>query len=224
MQFEYKKAYTLIELLAVIAVLSIAFSALFVGFGSGNGAKLSSTGRTLSGLVKAARAQAVLKNTEVRLIIHNDKNDLEKYRRYVGIVYYGTDKNSDTGWIASGDGTYLPKGIYFDRKTSENLSPWPEPTTRLNFPRLTAQNGSSGADYLFYEFNDNGNASVSNACLIFRAGSMIPDAGGTAVAELQASQAQSGLVSGLIIRPGGTATIIDEPSAITVSTPTNKIE
>ena len=114
-KFRKAKAYTLVELLVVMGILLIAFSAIFVGSSSGDGAKLSSAQRTLSGLVKAARAQAILKNAPVRLIIHNgtDLNEIDKYRRFIGIIYSGTDTNGNTGWIAADKGTYLPKGIYF---------------------------------------------------------------------------------------------------------------
>lgn len=211
-----KKAYTLVELLVVAAILTFGFAVL-ISSTSGDGAKLSSAQRTLSGLVKAARSQAILKNAQVRLIVHNDDSDLDKYRRFVGVVYFGADSGNTDGWIAATQGTYLPKGIYFDAVTSDNESAWNGSITNMNYPRRSAQPGNAGTEYLYYEFNDNGTSLTQNAYLVFRAAAMIPNADNSEVSELRVSPGQSGLVSGLILRSSGTATLIDEPGAINVS-------
>ena len=221
-KFRKVKAYTLVELLVVMGILLIAFSAIFIGSGSGDGAKLSSAQRTLSGLVKAARAQAILKNAPVRLIIHNDTNldDIEKYRRFIGIIYLGTDNSGSTGWIAADKGTYLPKGIYFDADTSNTMSStaWSAAsTTRINYPRASLQAGDTGTEFLFYEFNNNGTSNNSNAYLIFRAGKVIPASVSTVTLDMPSSTEQkSSIRSGLIIRKAGTATLIDDPSDIVI--------
>lgn len=216
------KAYTLVELLVVIGVLSIAFSFLYLGAGSGDGAKLSSAQRTLSGLVKAARAQAILKNAEVRLIIHNDADmdDIDKYRRFIGIVYRGVDSDNNEGWIASGQGTYLPKGIYFDAATSNAQSgaAWSEASTmQINFPRLLSQTEGSGTNFLYYEFNDNGTSANPNAYLVFRAGTVMPASGNTIALDLPLNTEQKSRIrSGLIIRQTGAATLVGDPEDISI--------
>ena len=212
MKFKRKKAYTLVELLVVIAILSIAFSVVYVGGSSGDGAKLSSAERILSGLVKSARAQAILKNADVRLIIYNDVNsEVDKYRRFIGIIY-DNDPGSARSWVAATKGTYLPKGIYFDASLSNTKSGsnWSESSKQMNinYPRLTESNGTSGASYLYYEFNNNGTSSNTNAYLVFRAGQFIPGSGLTFPAE------KGNLKSGLIIRRSGSATLVDDPGNI----------
>ena len=216
------RAYTLVELLVVIGVLSIAFSLLYIGAGSGDGAKLSSAQRTLSGLVKAARSQAILKNARVRLIIHNDADidEIDKYRRFIGIVYFGTDSDGDQGWIAAGKGAYLPKGIYFDAATSNTQSgaAWSEASTmQINFPRLLLQTEGSGTNFLYYEFNDNGTSANPNAHLIFRAGAVIPASGDAINLDLPSDTEQKSRIrSGLIIRQTGAATLVDDPEDISI--------
>lgn len=223
MRIKSRKAYTLVELLVVMGILLIAFSAIYVGSNSGDGAKLSSAQRTLSGLVKAARSQAILKNAQVRLIIHNDAtiDEIDKYRRFIGIVYYGTDSNGDTGWIAADKGTYLPKGIYFDSATSSTIpgSAWTTASAmQINYPRLSPQTAGAGTNFFFYEFNSNGTAETSNAYLIFRAGKVVPEANGTTVTlDLPSDTEQKSRIrAGLIIRKAGTATLIDNPDDIAI--------
>ena len=216
------KAYTLVELLVVIGVLSIAFSFLYIGAGSGDGAKLSSAQRTLSGLIKTARAQAILKNANVRLIIHNDADidEIDRYGRFIGIVYFGVDRNGDEGWIAAGKGTYLPKGIYFDAATSntESGTAWSNASTmQINFPRLLSQADGVGTNFLYYEFNDNGTSANPNAYLVFRAGTVIPTSGNTISLDLPSNTEQKSRIrSGLIIRQTGTATLVDDPEDINI--------
>jgi Tfp pilus assembly protein FimT len=217
------KAYTLVELLVVMGVLLIGFSAVFIGTSSGDGAKLSSAQRTLSGLVKAARGQAILKNAKVRLIIHDDDNinEIDKYRRLLGIVYFGTDSNGNAGWIATDKGTYLPKGIYFDSATSDTESGtnWTTASTmQINYPRLSPQTDGSGTNFLFYEFNGNGTSANSNAYLIFRAGKVVPGSSNTTTLDLPtATEQKSRIRSGLIFRQVGTATLVDNPDDIDIS-------
>ena len=97
-----KKAFTLVELLVVISIILIASSIIFIGGGGGDGAKLSSAQRIVSGIAQGARGQAILKNGETRLIIYNEVNDPEKYRRYFGIVYWGDDVDDNGNVIATG--------------------------------------------------------------------------------------------------------------------------
>ncbi|MFP4204281.1 MAG: type II secretion system protein, partial [Opitutales bacterium] len=121
--------FTLIELLVVIAIILIASSFIIFSGSGGGGAKLSSSQRIVSGIAQGARGQALLKNAKTLLIIHNDQeSDMDKYRRYFGIVYWregAKDAEGDPlpdGWIAGNQGTYLPQGIYFDPELSEDKS------------------------------------------------------------------------------------------------------
>jgi prepilin-type N-terminal cleavage/methylation domain-containing protein len=216
-----KRGFTLIELLVVISIILIASSIIFIGGNAGGGASLSSSQRILSGVAQGARGQAILKNAETRLIIHNDPSDLDKYRRFVGIVYRGTDSSGTEGWIAATQGTSLPEGIYFDAATSlsESGSNWSAQPMSLNYPRVSAQTGGSTA-YLYYSFNANGTSANANAYLVIRAGTMIPNANGTEVSQLKVTEDQAGLKSALIFRRAGTTTAVNEPSAINPSSAT----
>ena len=211
MKSRRENAYTLVELLVVISILLFGFSILVINTNSGDGVRLSSAQRILSGSVKAARGQAILKSANTRLIIHNDPTDVDKYRRFIGIVFYEDNNAVAERWVAANQGTYLPKGIYFDAATSQSESTtWNAATNamQIDYPRLSGQPGDSGPNYLYYEFNNNGTFSDQNAYLVFRAGRMIPDAG------LDFPVSQSGIISALIIRRSGSATVVDDPGVL----------
>ena len=211
-----KKAYTLVELLVVIAVIAILFTVVFVGTSSTDGTRLSSAERTLAGLIKTARSQAILKSTKVRMIIHDDNSNIEKFNRFIGIVYQNDD---GSGWIAADKGTYLPKGIYFDETRSNALSPSAIPSMLINYLRLSAQSGNAEFDsdgnqiirpsYLYYEFNDNGTFAVPNMYLVFGVGQFTPGDKNPTF-----PTAKDNLKSALLIRRSGSAVLIDDPGTI----------
>ncbi len=209
---QVKAGFTLIELLVVIGIIALAAS-IIISMGSpGDGPALSSSQRILSSLVQGARSQAVLKSAEVRLIINNDKSDLDKYRRYVGAVYWDTDQNGVSGWVACNQGTYLPEGIYFDAVASAAASNWSLGNTmNLSFPRLNVQQEGDGVPYYYYTFNDNGTVKDTNPWMVLRAATMIPS--GELVDELRVDEEQEYLRAALILRRSGTTTIVNDPNS-----------
>jgi len=199
------KAFTLIELLVVISIILIASSIIFIGGNSGAGSALSSSLRIVSGIAQGARGQAILKNAETRLIIHNDPSDLEKYRRFFGIVYEDNDNSGQ--WIAATQGTYLPDGIYFDPTLLSSAS-----SSRMNleYPRINAVS-ESGSNYYYYTFNSNGTSAIANDWLPIRAGNL--DASGALVPYDSAGETAS-LKAALIFRRAGTTTPVTDPDAV----------
>lgn len=199
------KAFTLIELLVVISIILIASSIIFIGGNSGAGSSLSSSLRIVSGIAQGARGQAILKNAETRLIIHNDPSDLEKYRRFFGIVY---EDNYNSGqWIAATQGTYLPDGIYFDPTLVSSAS---SSKMNLEYPRINAVS-ESGSNYYYYTFNSNGTSANANDWLPIRAGNL--DATGALVPYDSAGETAS-LKAALIFRRAGTTTPVTDPDAV----------
>ena len=199
------KAFTLIELLVVISIILIASSIIFIGGNSGAGSSLSSSLRIVSGIAQGARGQAILKNAETRLIINNDPSDLEKYRRFFGIVYEDNDNSGQ--WIAATQGTYLPDGIYFDPTLLSSAS-----SSRMNleYPRINAVS-ESGSNYYYYTFNSNGTSANANDWLPIRAGNL--DATCSLVPYDSAGETAF-LKAALIFRRAGTTTPVTDPDAV----------
>lgn len=213
------QAFTLIELLVVISIILIASSIIFIGGNSGAGASLSSSLRIVSGIAQGARGQAILKNAETRLIIHNDPADLEKYRRYFGIVYWGDDVDSSgvvtaTGWKAATQGTTLPDGVYFDPDLVSSAS---SDAMGLDYPRIKVGantnrvSGGGAVDYLYYAFNSNGTSANANDWLPIRAGNLNADGD----LEPYDETSENGfLKAALIFRQAGTTTPVTDPEAV----------
>lgn len=212
-----KKGFTLVELLVVIGIILIASSVIFIGGNGGDGASLSASQRVLSGIAQGARGQAILKNAKTRLIIHYDEDNFEKYARYFGIVYADPDdpdQDNPTSWIAATQGTYLPKGIYFDPDASSDHD-WPVSGMTLEYPRSVAKSEGSGEDFYYYEFNANGtmDSAFRNAWLVIRAG--IAKAGSRGSIDLDFTQeSKKYIAAALIFRSVGTTTKVDDPTAI----------
>lgn len=219
--------FTMIELLVVISIILIAASIIFLGTGGGDGAKLSSSLRIVSGLAQGARGQAILKNATVRLIIYAETNtsaaaDPEKMLRYFGVIYRVQD-DPVTGaarWVAANQGTYLPEGIYFNPELSAaQAGPWARANTMpLDFPRTQPLSGGSET-YYFYEFSRNGTMATNpfdfqNAWLVLQAGTLRPASGGALRVDFL-DEDKENLKAALIFRRAGTTTLVSEPGDIT---------
>ena len=214
--YSKKSAFTLIELLVVISIILIASSIIFIGGGGGDGAKLSSSQRIISGIAQGARGQAILKNATTRLIIYSDlasNKDEEKKLRYFGIVYEEAPAGSDQ-WFAATQGTYLPEGIYFNEDLSKAKG-FPSRTMKINYPRQSAQSGSSGEEYYYYEFNSNGTMATDydNTWLAIQAGTLKPNSGGVLGIDFTEIE-NEGLKAALIFRRVGTTTLVSDPAEI----------
>ena len=213
--YSKKSAFTLIELLVVISIILIASSIIFIGGGGGDGAKLSSSQRIISGIAQGARGQAILKNAKTRLIIYSDlasNKDEEKKLRYFGIVYEEAPAGSDQ-WFAATQGTYLPEGIYFNEALSKGLPA--SSNMKINYPRQSAQSGSSGEEYYYYEFNRNGTMATNydNTWLAIQAGTLKPGSGDALEVDFTEIE-NEGLKAALIFRRVGTTTLVSDPAEI----------
>ncbi len=226
--FRRRRGFTLIELLVVLGIIAVVVAGVGLALRGGDDTvALGSSQRTMSSLLTAARAQAIMNGTNARLIIHIDRNEPDRYLRFAGIVRERREADgsaySPPRWVPTNEGTRLPRGTYFVPGSgapvpgdlfggdwdsdSDAFSRYPG-TMRLEFPRTPAGQDyaaeGSGPEWVYYEFGPSGSLTAgvaTNHQIVLTVGRRTP---GTPVFENPEN------VRGIIIRPIGAFHLVDE--------------
>lgn len=147
--------FTLVEILTVIAIITILMGAGAIGIGNINSGKnITSAMATCESLMEEARTIAVSKRCKARLMINVDDPTDEMYLRKVIIVHekINADGTIDTGsWVLASRGYDMPKGTYFSRVFSYSSDRNAIPLTDL----VDVKSDFLG-EYAYYEFNAEG--------------------------------------------------------------------
>ena len=118
--------FSLVELLAVMAIIAILLSLASVGISRiGKGQGVTAGLAIGEGMLAQARTLAINQNAPARLIIHGDLNDgdpiqRERYRRMMMVVFQTTDEEGRIipEWQRAGSPTFLPQGVYYSPEFS----------------------------------------------------------------------------------------------------------
>jgi prepilin-type N-terminal cleavage/methylation domain-containing protein len=172
-----KKGFSLVELLAVMAIIAILLSLASVGISKiGKGQGVTAGLAIGEGLLAQTRSLAMNQNTRARLIIHGDLNDAdpiqrERYRRMMMVVYKESDDEGreQQDWTRAGSPTFLPPGVYFSPEFSRA-------DMRIGgvLPQERHQLTSLASDVRqchFYEFNGQGICTTPGAGFVIVNGS-----------------------------------------------------
>lgn len=150
-------AFTLVELLVVIAVIGVLVGSIGVALrGNDRGAALAAAQSSLTGLVAAARAQAAVTLSPAYVVIwgefdaNNPATSSTYLRRAAVMTHEDTDGNgSRDAYVRRGDIIDLPRGVYFvppDLSAAfpakyENAADWPDGATGYFRTQATLASG-----------------------------------------------------------------------------------
>lgn len=134
------KAFTLLELLTVMALISILSFSVIYSLGT-NSRPLKHAQKLVEKLLQTARTTAILKNQECRLMILNDPTS-EDHERLLTIAI----KEKSGQWKNTGTFATLPKeiGATFSESETVSFSPFsPTSTTSTNSDKADLWNSIS---------------------------------------------------------------------------------
>ena len=163
--------FTLIEVLTVIAIISILMTAGAIGLGNLTAGKgTSSAIATCESLFEEARTIAISKRCKARVLIDIDDPANTNYLRRVVISHekINPDGSVDTTgeWVISSRGYTMPSGTFFSQIYSKEDGGGDIKTE--NIP-ASVSNEYQG-DYASYEFNGEGIFKYPGASFIIAAG------------------------------------------------------
>ena len=150
-----QRGFTLIELMVVMVIMG----AVIVGIGlaardSGGATGVASGQRLVASLLTSTRGQAVLHQTNARLLIANDPDRKEEYLRYFLIVRETFPGSGE--WERVGEGTFLPKNVYF--------VPWEANDEAVTFANWDSPNGANRS--IYKETNTSGKGSAVKTWMV----------------------------------------------------------
>lgn len=100
------RAFTLMELLGVIAIIAVLAAVVFGGLrGTDKSTSLRSAQATVANMLAAARSKAMSSGRDVLFLVNNNSADVTRYRRMLALV-----DRTDTTMVHSV--AYLPAGNY----------------------------------------------------------------------------------------------------------------
>ncbi len=174
MKFNYysnqKSSFTLIELVVACSLILILVSVLGFDFSNRREDLRIKAGQQLaSSLLLSARNQAILKQSNARLIIHNNPGEPEKYLRQMGIIY--EEKPLSGRWKSLNAGSLLPMGVYFNTE----ISSWTDAQIMtVEFPRARFLMEGSGEKWIYFEFTSTGVFNEPGAQFVVGSGVLYP--------------------------------------------------
>jgi prepilin-type N-terminal cleavage/methylation domain-containing protein len=205
------RAFTLVELLVVVALIGVVVGVVGLASRSpGGGVALQAAQATLASLCNAARGRAVLAGQNARLVVAADPSDADCYLRYLLIV--GEEEGGSDNWRAEGGGVYLPRGVYVVPPAPVAVPgnpAWPA-SCRSTALSSTAQtmtiNGVTAGTFYHTQFTSRGTA--GGGYLLLTAGRVTIGSSG---AMLEFDNPDN--IRGVLLRPSGAFTLLNDAGA-----------
>ena len=171
--------FTLVEMLAVILVISILMTVGMMGIKNLSAGKSTQAAvAAVEGLFEEARLAAVGRGTTARVLVltYQDKKMSPEYLRRILVAY----KDPENGqWQLANRGYLLPDGVYFSREFSKK--DFARSRLDLDVETMTFPQNDYSGEYTYYEFNPEGVCTSPGASFIIGAG-ICPSGGDPRVA------------------------------------------
>ena len=164
--------FTLVEMLVVIAIMSILMTAGAIGLGGMGGKGVTSGVASAESLFDEARSIAVGQRTNARVMIAKDltNNQADNLRRIV-VASEALDPTTNLPngtWVLSSRGVTLPDQTFFsqdyskkDQKTGGSVDV---------MPSLPGAKAAYAGSYYYYEFNSEGICTTPGASFVIGSG------------------------------------------------------
>jgi prepilin-type N-terminal cleavage/methylation domain-containing protein len=137
-----REAFTLIELMVVIALMAGLVAFFFGGrTGMHQASALSSAQATVANLIVVARTRAVATGRSTRLLVHIDPRDWRRPGRFLRCLAVQTETETPGRWKTVTT-VYLPPGIYV---VPGNFTATPAPAGLFSDPAAPGWSRSDGA-------------------------------------------------------------------------------
>ena len=167
------QAFTLLEMLVVIAIMSVLMTAGAIGIGGMGGKGVTSGVASVESLFDEARSIAVGQHTRARVLIAKDltSNPADNLRRIVvASEALKVDGTPDTDkWILSSRGVVLPDQTYFSQEYSKRDQKAGSGDIEV-MPSLSGAKAAYDGSYYYYEFNAEGICKTPGAGFVIGAG------------------------------------------------------
>lgn len=196
-KFSEKRAFTLIEVLTVIAIIGIIASVI-VGLRPGNPRGLEDARRVASAEFRVAQSRALLGanpdrdptqterfNIRSAVLVLNDPDDTDRHLRFIRTIVGGTDSLDKTDladyyWYAAGEGVSLPQGVFFVAPDESGVKARSvvQPTEGSSQVRIDPDNRAggqqfgSGKTWYAYLFDSNGQTYMTKAVFMLAQGQL----------------------------------------------------
>ncbi len=217
-----RSGFTLVEMLVVIAIMSILMTAGAIGLGGMGGKGVTSGVATAESLFDEARATAIGQRTKSRVLVAVDlTNNPSDNLRKILIMYAELDPvtgnpKSPESWVLSSRGAILPDQTYFSQiysmKNHQNKTPLGA-SDEMQLAAGTYKSGFVGK-YSFYEFNAEGICTTPGASFIIGAGARKANPGPTD--KPQVTSAGKRDFGGFVVWRNGRTSVFKSPDQMNI--------
>ncbi len=220
LKFHRVRAFTLVEMLVVIAIMSILMTAGAIGLSGVGGKGVTSAVASSESLFDEARAVAVGQRTRARVIVAKDltNNGADNLRR-IAVAYpkldplTGAEAKPET-WVLASRAVTLPDQVFFSQEFSKRDQKGG--SGALDTMQLSADKKAYQGTYFYYEFNAEGICSTPGASFVVGNGTR----GLTAAAQRDSPKVTSAGqrdFGGFVVWRNGRTSVFRSPSQISGS-------